>query len=128
MDASFARVWLRIEGFAVFIAAVCAYAHFNLNWMWFAVLLLAPDLSMLGYLGGPRIGATLYNLGHTYASALLVLCAGLGSGMFGHPRLALLGIGLIWCAHIGMDRAIGYGLKSAQGFQITHLGPIGRSR
>ena len=112
----------------MFFTAVLAYAHWHLNWMWFAVLLLAPDLSMLGYLAGPRIGARCYNLGHTYATALLVLAAGLGASLVGHPRLALLGIGLIWCAHIGMDRAIGYGLKSTDGFHTTHLGPRGRNK
>ncbi|MEI6106958.1 MAG: DUF4260 domain-containing protein [Opitutae bacterium] len=126
MDTSFARTWLRLEGFAALVIAVLLYWHFHLNWFWFAVLFLAPDLSMLGYLAGPRIGAAAYNLGHNYLAVGIVLAAGLIASITGAPRLALLGIGLIWCAHIGFDRALGYGLKSAESFRITHLGKIGR--
>lgn len=126
MDASFARVWLRLEGLAVLGIAAFTYAHFQLSWFWFGVLFLAPDLSMLGYLSGPKVGAWCYNLGHTYAAALAVLGAGLAAQMTAHPRAALLGVGLIWTAHIGFDRALGYGLKSQEGFKITHLGRIGR--
>ncbi|MBI2517255.1 MAG: DUF4260 domain-containing protein [Opitutae bacterium] len=126
MDTSFARVWLRLEGLAAFFAAALLYQHFGLRWFWFGVLFLAPDLSMLGYLAGPRVGAWLYNLAHTYAVAAIVLSAGLLAQLNGAPRTSLLGIGLIWCAHIGFDRALGYGLKSAEGFRFTHLGKIGR--
>ena len=126
MDTSFARPWLRLEGLAAFLLAGLLYWHFHLNWLWFAVLFLAPDLSMFGFLAGPRIGALAYNLGHTYFAAGIVLAAGLIANITGAPRLALLGIGLIWCAHIGFDRALGYGLKSAESFRLTHLGKIGR--
>jgi len=126
MDTSFARPWLRLEGLATFIIAGLLYWHFHLNGFWFAVLFLAPDLSMLGYLAGPRFGATLYNLGHNHLAAGIVLAAGLIADITGAPRLALLGIGLIWCAHIGFDRALGYGLKSPESFRLTHLGKIGR--
>lgn len=128
MDPTFARGWLRLEGLAAFVAATLAYGHFQLNWFWYAVLFLAPDLVMLGYLAGPKVGAWLYNLGHTYALSLLVLSAGLVSSLAGQPRLALLGVGLIWCAHIGFDRLLGYGLKSPEGFRFTHLGKIGRDK
>jgi hypothetical protein len=99
---------------------------FQLSWVWFAVLFLAPDLSLLGYLLGPKAGAWLYNLGHTYALALPVLSGGLAIVLTGHHRVVLLGVGLIWCAHIGFDRLLGYGLKSPEGFKVTHLGRIGR--
>lgn len=128
MDTSFARIWLRLEGLAALATATLLYWHFGLNWFWFGVLFLAPDLSMLGYLGGARIGALIYNLAHTYAAAAVVLTAGLVSGQMGAPRLALLSVGLIWCAHIGFDRALGYGLKSPEGFRFTHLGKIGREK
>jgi len=111
-----------------FATAALLYQHFGLRWFWFVVLFLAPDLSMLGYLAGARIGAWTYNLAHTYAAALVVLGAGLISNLTDHPRLALLGVGLIWCAHIGFDRLLGYGLKSPDGFRFTHLGKIGRDK
>jgi hypothetical protein len=83
---------------------------------------------MLGYLAGPRIGAWLYNLAHSYAVAAIALGAGLLAQLSSGPRGDLLGVGLIWCAHIGLDRALGYGLKSTAAFRVTHLGKIGRDR
>ena len=128
MDTSFARVWLRLEGLATLLGATLLYRMFHLPWGWYFLLFLAPDLTLLGYLAGPRRGALLYNLGHTYALAAVVLGAGLVAEIAGQPRLALLGVGLIWCAHIGFDRALGYGLKSPEGFGLTHLGRVGRQR
>ena len=104
----------------MFAVALAGYFFFKLNWIVLVALFLAPDLSMLAYLAGPRIGAILYNLAHTYAFALAVL--GLGIGL---DKRSLFEIGLIWCAHIGFDRALGFGLKSAEGFRFTHLGHIG---
>jgi hypothetical protein len=123
MDTSFARPWLRLEGLALLAAAAAAYHHFALPWGWFALFLLAPDLSMLGYLAGPRVGALAYNLAHTTPPALALAVAGL----VGESRPAL-GAGLVWCAHLGLDRALGYGLKSAASFRDTHLGRVGHDR
>src|SRR5690349_14679352 len=106
MDTSFARTWLRLEGLAVLFCALLAYRYFHLPWLWFGVLLLAPDLSALGYLAGAKAGAWSYNLAHFYVLALALAALGLFTG----ARVEL-GLGLIWCAHIGMDRALGYGLK-----------------
>lgn len=102
--------------------SVAAYAQFGAGWGWFALLFLLPDLSFLGYLAGPRVGAAAYNAAHSYAGPLALLSA----GMLGTVP-ALLAIALVWCAHIGFDRALGYGLKYASGFGNTHLGPIGRA-
>ena len=121
MDTSFARNWLRLEGLAALVGAVLAYEYFYLPVGWFFVLFLAPDLSILAYLAGPRRGALIYNLAHTYAIALAVVIIGL----FLNERV-VFGLGLIWCAHIGFDRAFGYGLKSPESFRFTHLGKIGR--
>jgi Domain of unknown function (DUF4260) len=85
------------------------------------LLLLAPDLAMLAYLAGPRAGALVYNLAHTYALALPLALAGFFVGSAVASALAL-----IWIAHIGLDRMLGYGLKYASGFGDTHLGHIGR--
>jgi hypothetical protein len=107
---------LRAEGAAVLAAATAAFAATGTSWWVFAALFLAPDLSMLGYLAGPRAGAAVYNLGHTYVVTLAVLGLGLWAGA---PMLAALG--LIWTAHVGFDRMMGYGLKMGRGFKATHL-------
>ncbi len=87
--------------------------------MQFTLLFLVPDIFMLGYLAGPRIGAALYNAGHSYLGPLIL--AGVGS--LANAQMPLL-IALIWGAHIGIDRAIGYGLKYGSGFKDTHLGRV----
>ncbi len=115
------RVLLRLEGFAAFAAAVALYAHAGFSWPTFALLILAPDLAILPYLFGPRAGALGYNLVHTYAIALALALGGFFAGV----PIAAAG-GLIWLAHIGFDRALGYGLKYPSGFGDTHLGRIGR--
>jgi hypothetical protein len=112
-------LWLRVEGMAIFIAAIAAYAWSGGNWILFAVLLLAPDLFMLGYLQGPRIGAFVYNLGHVYAAPIALGALGM---VFGINEA--LPVALIWIAHIGMDRMLGYGLKRPSGFKHTHLGKL----
>ena len=114
------RAVLRLEGAAAFAAAVALYAHAGFSWPLFVVLILAPDLAMLAYLIGPRAGAFAYNLVHTYALALPL---GVAAFAFGSPVVAA--IGLIWIAHIGMDRMLGYGLKYRSGFGDTHLGRFG---
>ena len=114
------RVVLRLEGAAAFAAALALYAHAGFSWPVFALFLLAPDLSMLAYLAGPRLGAVGYNIVHTYISALALV---LGGFLGGAP--AATAAGLIWVAHIGLDRALGYGLKYATSFSDTHLGHVG---
>jgi hypothetical protein len=115
------RTVLRLEGAAALAVALELYAHGGFSWLLFAVLLLAPDLSMLAYLAGPKTGALVYNLVHTYALAAPLALIGfvLGSALAS-------ALGLIWVAHIGLDRLMGYGLKYQSGFGDTHLGRIGR--
>ena len=110
------RAILRLEGAAALGAAIALYAYAGFSWLMFAMLILAPDLAMLAYLVGPRAGAAAYNLVHTYALAVPFALA----GYFLSTPLALA-LGLIWTAHIGMDRMLGYGLKYASGFGDTHL-------
>ena len=89
------------------------------SWWLFALLLLAPDVSMAGYLAGPRVGAAVYNVFHSYP-----LPAALGIfGLLAGAPLAV-GVASVWFAHIGMDRMVGYGLKYASGFKDTHLGRV----
>jgi hypothetical protein len=109
----------RLEGLALGLAALALYAGTGASWGLFALLLLAPDLSMVGYLGGPWLGALCYNLGHSLLGPLLL--AGLGWAL---ALPLVLSLGLIWLAHVGLDRALGYGLKRASHFRETHLGRL----
>lgn len=115
--------WQRAEGAAVFIAALLAYFRLDGGWLAFLALFLVPDLTMAGYALGHRIGAATYNAGHSLIGPLLLMAAGFALA----SQMAVLG-GLIWLAHIGFDRMLGYGLKSPEGFGITHLGLIGKAR
>jgi hypothetical protein len=112
---------LRLEGLCVLIAASLFYPKLGFSWGTFALLFLTPDLSFLGYLAGPGVGAITYNTAHSYIGAIASLVAG---SLLSVPALTCAGI--IWCAHIGFDRALGYGLKYSAGFSFTHLGLIGR--
>jgi hypothetical protein len=112
----------RLEGLAALVLGVVAYAWLGQSWWVFALLFLAPDLAMLGYLRSPRLGALTYNLVHTYVAPAILALAGLALGPLA------FGLAAIWAAHIGFDRLLGYGLKLETGFEQTHLGPIGKAR
>ena len=118
-------VLLRLEGAAALAAAITLYGSHGGNWPLFGLLLLAPDLSALGYLASPRAGAAWYNAAHTYLGPVAL---GVGGLTAGHAWVTLGA--LIWAAHIGMDRVLGYGLKTGGAFQNTHLGglPTGAAR
>jgi hypothetical protein len=109
-------VMLRVEGATMLAGSVLLYWTGGGSWWLFALLLLAPDLSMLGYLAGPRVGAVAYNVFHSYP-----LPAALGFfGVLAGAPLAVT-VALVWFAHIGMDRLLGYGLKYPTDFKGTHL-------
>ena len=107
---------LRIEEAAMLVAAVLLYAHLHFSWVLFAVLFLAPDLFMLGYLANPGLGSALYNLGHF----LLVPLALFGVATATRQPV-LTAIAIIWFSHIAFDRMLGYGLKYPAHFKDTHL-------
>ena len=109
---------LHLEGAAVFIASLFAYQWNHSSWLLLALLFLVPDLSMIGYVVGSRIGAIAYNAIHTYVGPFVLGAYSLGTGQH---RLLLLT--LIWIAHIGFDRTLGFGLKYPTGFKDTHLAP-----
>jgi hypothetical protein len=110
-------VWLlRLEGLAVVVLTAIVYRHIGASWWLFAALWLIPDLSMLGYLVGPRWGARSYNAVHTYLAPLTLAAAALWLHWS-----AALPVALIWLNHIGVDRLCGYGLKYPEGFGFTHL-------
>lgn len=112
---------LRAESLALFVAGVLLYLQLSGNALFLLPLLLVPDISMIGYLGGPRLGAITYNLAHNLVSALVLLAIGWFAAI---APLALAGAILV--AHVGMDRTLGYGLKLPTDFKDTHLGRIGR--
>jgi hypothetical protein len=116
------RALLRAEGLALAAAATAAYIHAGFSWGLFAALFLAPDLSFAGYLLGPRWGAAAYNLVHSTIAPLALGAAGLALGVPEAEAIALVGL-----AHIGFDRALGYGLKYSAAFGVTHLGRFGRA-
>lgn len=113
----------RLEGLTLFIAGVYAWIALGGAWWLFVLLLLTPDISMLGYLLNPKVGAALYNLVHSYILPAANLALGLWLNI---PVLTFAGILVL--AHIGLDRTLGYGLKLGSRFQDTHLGTIGRER
>jgi hypothetical protein len=111
------KVILRLEGALVLAVASFIYDQIGSGWALFAILFLVPDVSMLGYLLGRRIGAAIYNSCHNY-----ILPTALGSyGYFAANHIAI-SVALIWIAHIGFDRLVGYGLKYGSAFRHTHLG------
>ena len=120
---SWIRPWLRAEGIATFAAGLAGFLYLGLPWWAFLLLLIAPDVSMVGYLRGPRLGAIVYNLAHDLATGVAVAGVGLAIG-----SVPLAAAGAILVAHSGMDRMVGYGLKLPSSFRDTHLGRIGRDR
>lgn len=117
------RALLRLEGLALFAGMVGLYALWGGSWWVFAVLFLVPDISFAAYLAGPRVGAIVYNAMH--ADIMPIALAFYG---FAFAAPLTLSVALIWLAHIGIDRALGYGLKYPGGFGFTHLGRIGRAK
>ena len=114
------RRWLRLEGALLATVATLAYAKAGGGWGEFAAWLLLPDVALLAYVAGPRAGAMAYNLAHTAAVPLALA----GAGLLGAETMALKAA-LIWWAHIGFDRALGFGLNYPSGFGDTHLGRLG---
>jgi hypothetical protein len=110
------RALVRLEGLAVLAAAVVLYVHDGYSLLALFLLFLVPDVSFLGYLGGPRMGSIVYNALHTYLSPLALGIA----GVLADGRVPVQ-VALIWVAHIGFDRALGYGLKYPTAFKDTHL-------
>jgi Domain of unknown function (DUF4260) len=112
---------LRAEALTFFVGGIVLFLMLNGNALWLLPLLLAVDVSMVGYLAGPRAGAATYNLAHNLVTAVGLLAVG-----WFVPVAPLALAGAIVLAHVGMDRALGYGLKLPTDFRDTHLGRIGR--
>jgi hypothetical protein len=108
---------LKLEELAELLLALFVFAHLPYAWWVLPAAFLLPDLSMVGYGAGPRVGAFCYNLAHHKALAVAV---GVGGWVLGQPLLVLAGTVLLF--HSAFDRLLGYGLKYTTGFQDTHLG------
>jgi hypothetical protein len=113
------NILLRIEGLAVFLGAVTLYIHQAGSGLMFALLILAPDLSAIGYMKDTRLGSLTYNTVHTYVLPAILL----GLSLVGNAPTGVH-IAFIWFAHIGIDRVLGYGLKYPDAFKHTHLNEV----
>ena len=110
------NITLRAEGALVFAFATFGYSQMHISWVIYAVLFFTPDIFMLGYVANARVGSITYNVGHSYLAPAALWALGWFTVL---PFVSAMA--LIWIAHIGFDRAVGYGLKYAAGFKINHL-------
>lgn len=122
LERSIAR-WVRADAAVLLVITLWVVTTTSSSWIWFWVLFLTPDLSMIGYVFGPRVGAVTYNAGHLYAWPAGLLAAGVAY----HASFATTAA-LSWIAHIAFDNVVGYGLKLPISFEQTVYGPIGKAR
>jgi hypothetical protein len=113
---SLPAVLLRLEGLAIFFGAIAVYIGQGASGLLFGLLFLAPDLSLVAYRINPRVGSYTYNAVHTYALPAVLMALS-----FAAQWTPGIHIALIWFAHIGMDRMLGFGLKYPTQFKDTHL-------
>lgn len=113
----------RVENALVAVLVVIAFLHLDFAWWWLVALFLVFDVSAVGYIGGPRLGAVTYNAVHNYTVPAVLI----GIALLADARWAAF-VGLAWAFHVAADRALGYGLKFADRFTHTHLGDIGDAR
>lgn len=107
---------LRFEELAGFLFSIYLFSLLSFPWWVYPLLFLTPDLSMLGYVAGPRVGAFTYNLIHHKAVSLGLIVLG---GLLSVPLISLAGAVLL--GHSCLDRVVGYGLKHGDSFKHTHL-------
>ena len=112
---------IKLEEAAMFGLSIYMLNSLQAEWWWYLILIIGPDISMLGYAAGNKIGAVSYNLFHHKGVAIAVFVAGLLL-----PHLLLQITGIVLFGHSSMDRMFGYGLKTAEGFKYTHLGITGK--
>ena len=113
---------LKVEQLFLLLLSIFLFLQLDYAWWWFLLLFLAPDISMVGYVFGPKIGAVVYNLAHHQGVAIVFYVLGLVSG-----SQVLQLAGLVMLGHSAFDRVLGYGLKYPDSFRRTHLGTIGAS-
>jgi len=115
------KINLKLEECLMFALGIYLFSLLDYQWWWFLVLILAPDIGMVGYAFGNKIGALMYNVFHHKGLAIAIYLSGIYLSL---PLLQLIGI--ILFSHASMDRIFGYGLKYDKGFKYTHLGEIGK--
>lgn len=115
------KLTLKIEELSMFILGIFAFNQLDFSWWWFLVLLLTPDIGMLGYLINSKIGAITYNIFHHKGIAIIIYLL----GIYLQNEIVQL-TGIILFSHSAFDRVMGYGLKYSDGFKHTHLGNIGQ--
>ena len=113
------KVWLRVEGLFLFIGTLIAFNQVRQHWWIYIALLFVPDIFMIGYVRSNKLGALLYNLGHSYPAPFSLLYF----AWINHSKI-WMAVGIIWIGHIGWDRFFGYGLKYDSKFKDTHLGSL----
>ncbi|WP_286747569.1 DUF4260 domain-containing protein [Roseivirga sp. UBA1976] len=114
---------IKLEEAAMFGFSIYLFSLTNFDWWWYLVLILTPDIGMIGYALNTKTGALTYNLFHHKGLAIMVLCLG---WLFSNSWLELSGI--ILFGHASLDRIFGYGLKYPDHFKHTHLGWLPRSK
>lgn len=114
---------IRIEEYAMLLLSIYLFSLLDYEWWWYLALFLAPDVSMIGYLVSPKVGAFSYNLFHHKGVAILIYLIGIYTGV---NELQL--VGLMLFGHSSFDRIMGYGLKYTDSFNNTHLGMIGKDK
>jgi hypothetical protein len=110
------RVLLQLEGFFIMLACILGYAKTGGNWFIFGLGFFASDLFSLGYLGGNRLGAVMYNTSHALVGPLVTFIVYIFLS-----ETIILQMALIWASHIGWERSLGYGLRYPNGFVSTHI-------
>src|SRR5262245_29756288 len=101
LERSISR-WVRADAAGLLVITLWAVTITNSTWIWFWALFLVPDLSMIGYVFGPRVGAVTYNAGHLYAWPAGLLAAGVAYQAPLAPTAALR-----WIPHIAFDNVVG---------------------
>lgn len=120
--------WQRLEASALALAVAICFVVAGHAWWWLLLLFLVFDLSALGYLAGPRVGAAAYNVVHSWAGPAVLIAVAVCLRASGSASAVLEVIAGSWAFHVAVDRALGYGLKEGEGFHSTHLGPLRGAR
>jgi hypothetical protein len=114
------QIVLKLEELAMLILCVVSLYSQQCSWWCYLLLLIAPDISALGYLVSNRVGAFCYNLFHHKGVAIALFLVGY---FIDNNIISITGV-LIF-GHASMDRFFGFGLKTKEGFKFTHLGKLG---
>lgn len=121
------KLVLKLEELAMWIGCIILLYLSQVDWWWYALMFLGPDVSMLGYLFNTKVGAWCYNLLHHKGLSIILVVVGWIIEVYTPGPYFIMYTGIILFGHSSMDRFFGYGLKYENGFKFTHLGKIGKS-